>query len=78
MVLMRVAIASSPQGRHRLAHSMRDLSGALAELAHAPGDRATRQSAADRALAIVRRFADSDAAADTSLAAAGMAPGGCG
>jgi hypothetical protein len=73
MVLMRVAIASGAQGRHRLAQMVRELSGALAELAQAPGDRATRQSAADRALAVAREFADSDAAANAPLAAAGMA-----
>src|SRR6185295_16149376 len=73
MVLMRVAIASSAQTRQRLAPSMRELGGALAELAQAPGDRAIRQSAADRALEVVRRFADTDPVADAPLAAADMA-----
>jgi hypothetical protein len=73
MVLMRVAIASGAPGRHRLAPGIRELSGVLAELAEAPGDRATRQSAADRALAVARRFPDGDAAADAPLAAAGLA-----
>jgi hypothetical protein len=73
MVLMRVAIASGAPGRQVLAPSMRELSGALAQLAEAPGDRATRQSAADRALAVARRFTDGDAEADAPLAAAGLA-----
>lgn len=73
MVLMRVAVASSAQERHRLAPGVRELSGALDELAQAPGDRATRQSAADRALGVVRRLTGSDAAADAPLAAARMA-----
>jgi len=73
MVLMRVAVAAGAPGRHRLAPGMRELSGALAELAEAPGDRATRQSAADRALAVAGRFADGDAAGDAPLAAAGWA-----
>jgi hypothetical protein len=73
MVLMRVAIASGAQARRRLAPSMRELSGALAELARAPGDRATRQSAADRALDVVRELPEGDAAANAPLAAAGMA-----
>jgi hypothetical protein len=73
MALMRVAIASDAQGRERLAPSMRELSGALAELAEAPGDRASRQSAADRALAVARPLANSGAAADAPLAAAEVA-----
>jgi hypothetical protein len=73
MVLMRVAIASGPHGRRRLPRSLRALSGALAELAEAPGDRATRQSAADRALVVVRQLPDRDAAESDPLAAAGMA-----
>jgi hypothetical protein len=73
IVLMRVAVASGAQGRDRLAPSIRQLSAALAELAEAPGDREIRQSAADRALAVSRPFADSGTAADASLAAADVA-----
>jgi hypothetical protein len=73
MVLIRVAIASDMDARHRLPASVRELSGALRELAHAPGDRAARQVAADRALDVVRHFPDGDDPANASLAAAGMA-----
>jgi hypothetical protein len=73
MALMRIAIALDTDGRQRLAPSMHELSGALAELAEAPGDRGIRQAAADRALAVARPLAGGDTAADPLLAAAEVA-----
>jgi hypothetical protein len=73
MALMRVGVDLGVDGRHRLANSMRELAGALAELAGAPGDRAIRQSAAERALAVVRELPDGNAAVNASLAVEGMA-----
>jgi hypothetical protein len=73
LVLMRVAIASGEHGRDRLPSTMRELSGVLAELAEAPGDRTARQQAADRALDVVRQFDNDDATTNPPLAAAKMA-----
>ena len=44
----------SPPQRRRLAPGVRELAGAIADLARAPGDRPTRQRAADRALDLAR------------------------
>jgi hypothetical protein len=48
---------------------VRELAGAVADLAEKPGDRPTRQRAADRALAIARRAADSAPQSQAALAA---------
>lgn len=50
LLLTRTALAMSPPQRRRLAPGVRELAGAIADLARAPGDRPTQQRAADRAL----------------------------
>jgi hypothetical protein len=57
LLLTRTALAMSPPERRRLAPGVRELGGAIADLARAPGDRPTRQRAADRALDLARRAA---------------------
>src|SRR5215211_6988436 len=59
LLLTRTALAMSPPERRRLAPGVRQLAGAIADLARAPGDRPTRQRAADRALDPARRAASS-------------------
>ena len=49
---------------------MRDLADALADLASSPGDRATRQEAADRALELARRLATGDTLSEAEAVAA--------
>ncbi|MGC9666121.1 FUSC family protein [Planosporangium sp. 12N6] len=73
LMLTRTVMAISPRERRRLVPSVRELVGALTALAKKPGDRATRQHAADRALDAARRLADIDTPADSALAAAIMA-----
>jgi hypothetical protein len=55
--------------RRRLAPSVQELAGAVADLAKKPGNRPTRQRAADRALAIARRAAGSAPQSQATLAA---------
>jgi hypothetical protein len=50
VMLARTAMATTDQERPSLAPATRHLATALAEVARDPGDRATRQAAADRAL----------------------------
>ena len=57
LMLTRTTLAMNASDRQRLAPSVRELAGAVADLAKEPGDRPTRQQAADRALAIARRIA---------------------
>jgi hypothetical protein len=52
-------MAMSPPQRRRLAPGVRELAGAIADLARAPGDRPTQQRAADRALGLAPRAASS-------------------
>jgi hypothetical protein len=59
LLLTRTALAMSPPQRRRLAPGVRELAGAIADLARAPGDRPTQQRAADRALDLARRAASS-------------------
>jgi uncharacterized membrane protein YgaE (UPF0421/DUF939 family) len=74
MMLTRAALAADSEERRRLAPSVRELSGALAELAEAPGDREARQSAADCALRVGRRATHRDVAAgEAPVAAAAIA-----
>jgi hypothetical protein len=49
VMLARTAMATTDQERPSLAPATRHLATALAEMARDPGDRATRQAAADRA-----------------------------
>jgi hypothetical protein len=57
LMLTRTMLAMDAPDRRRLAPSVRELAGALSDLAEKPGDRPTRQRAADRALALARRAA---------------------
>jgi hypothetical protein len=59
LLLTRTALAMSPPERRRLAPGVRELAGAIADLARAPGDRQTRQRAADRAVHLARWAASS-------------------
>jgi hypothetical protein len=54
LLLTRTALAMSPLERRRLAPGVHELAAAIADLARAPGDRPTRQRAADRALDLAR------------------------
>jgi hypothetical protein len=54
LLLTRTALAMSLPERRRLAPGVRELPAAIADLARAPGDRPTRQRAADRALDLAR------------------------
>lgn len=54
LMLARTAMATTPQQRTTLAPSLRELAEAIADLAMQPGDRPTRQRAAERALELGR------------------------
>ena len=58
LLLARTASAADASQRDRLAATVRELADALDELAKEPGDRAARQRAADRALAVARGLGD--------------------
>jgi hypothetical protein len=73
LMLTRTAIGTSVPERRRLVPSVRELSGALADLAKEPGNRAIRQGAADRALAVTSTLAGDDAHTGSYFAAAVMA-----
>jgi hypothetical protein len=60
LTLTRMAMAADRDSRRGLAPHVRELSDALADLAALPGDRSTRQAAADRALAIARGLTRAD------------------
>ena len=70
LMLARAAMAMSPAERRWLAPSVRVLAAAMTDLAGDPGDRATRQRAADHALDLARRVAGHDAPSQSPLAAA--------
>jgi Fusaric acid resistance protein-like len=69
LMLTRTMLAMNAPDRRRLAPSVRELAGAVADLANKPGDRPTRQRAADRALAIGRRAASGAPQSQATLAA---------
>jgi uncharacterized membrane protein YgaE (UPF0421/DUF939 family) len=69
LLLARTALIMSPPERRRLAPSIQELAGAIADLARAPGDRSTRQRTADRALALVHSVAGSPPRPQAALAA---------
>jgi uncharacterized membrane protein YgaE (UPF0421/DUF939 family) len=69
LLLARTALTMSPAERQRLAPNVRELAGAIADLARAPGDRPTRQRAADRALDLARWVADNPQPSQAALAA---------
>jgi uncharacterized membrane protein YgaE (UPF0421/DUF939 family) len=60
LLLTRTASAAQASERERMAATVRELAAALDELAEEPGDRATRQRAADRALKVARGLRDAD------------------
>lgn len=70
LLLTRTALAMSPPQRRRLAPGVRELAGAIADLARAPGDRPTQQRAADRALDLARRAASSSGQYQPAVTAA--------
>jgi hypothetical protein len=70
LMLIRTAIAIDPPERKVLASGVRKLARALADLARTPADRATRQQAADHALAVARQHLDRSLPSDSTLAAA--------
>jgi uncharacterized membrane protein YgaE (UPF0421/DUF939 family) len=72
LMLTRTAMATRPSQRTTLAPGVGQLARAIADLAVQPGDRATRQRAADRALDLARWVIDHGAAvpAESAMAAA--------
>jgi hypothetical protein len=73
LALTRAALAADPAFRRELAPSVRELAEGLAALAGRPGDRATRQDAADRALQVARRLFAGDKPTDAEAVAATVA-----
>ena len=69
-MLTRIAMATDPPERSKLAPSVRELSSVLAGLAEGPGDRANRQRAADRALALAHALIGIPTSPDSMLTAA--------
>jgi hypothetical protein len=69
LMLARTMLGVNAPDRRRLAPSVRELAGAVADLAEKPGDRPTRQRATDRALALARRAAGSAPQSQATLAA---------
>ena len=69
LTLARALAATSEAEGSRFAPIVRDLADVLGDLAAAPGDRATRQRAADRALAVVRRLDGTRTPSESTLTA---------
>jgi Fusaric acid resistance protein-like len=67
LMLARTLAAAPESERRRFAPAVQGLADALVELAADPGNRATRQRAADGALRLTRPLADSAAAAGSTL-----------
>jgi len=72
LLLARFAPSLTPSERQAVEPSVRGLAGVLDELAHEVGDRETRQSAAERALAVANAVSGADALAGSTLAGAVM------
>jgi Fusaric acid resistance protein-like len=70
ITLTRTAMATDQAYRRRLAPRVNELADALADLAGTPGDRSTRQEAADGALDVVRRVASGYTSSDAEAVAA--------
>lgn len=70
LALARTAMAVDPASRRRLAPRVRELAAALADLALRPGDRSTRQEAADRALEVARQLATGGTPSEAEAVAA--------
>jgi hypothetical protein len=69
LLLARTALIMGPPEGGGLAPCIRELAVAIGDLATAPGDRATRQRAADRALALARSVAASPPRSRATLTA---------
>jgi uncharacterized membrane protein YccC len=70
LMLGRTAVAANADDRQTLAPSVREFAHVLSDLAREPGDRATRQGAADRALQVTREHEGSNTSLDASMTAA--------
>jgi hypothetical protein len=70
LMLTRTALVTPPPDRARLASTFRELGDVFAELAKDPGDRATRQAAAEQAVLVKRRFEHENAPPGSALGAA--------
>jgi hypothetical protein len=68
LTLARTAMSMRPDEREGLAADVRELAGAVADMAGAPGDRKVRQSAAERAAYVARRVASAVQAPSPSRA----------
>jgi hypothetical protein len=68
--LVRAAMATDQACRRQLAPHVHNLADALGDLARGPGERSTRQEAADRALGVARRLAATDTPSDADAVAA--------
>jgi len=70
LTLTRAAMATDTACRRRLAPRVHELADMLVDLAGSPGDRSTRQEAADRALEVARRLATGDSPSEAEAVAA--------
>jgi uncharacterized membrane protein YgaE (UPF0421/DUF939 family) len=70
LLLARTVTATSPPEQRSLAPSVHEVAGALAALARRPGDRPTRQRAADCALAVATEITGRRVPPEWALAAA--------
>jgi hypothetical protein len=73
LALTRTAMASDAAWRRRLAPRVAELADALGTVAGGPGERSTRQEAADRALEVARRLATGDPPSEPESVAAMVA-----
>lgn len=72
-VLLARVVAADTVACAPLAPSVQRLAEAVREMAADPGDRATRQAAADHGLAVARSLSDADPSVDPAMAAAVLA-----
>ena len=70
LTLTRTAMATDETFRRRLAPRVAELADALAEVAGTPGERSSRQNAADKALDVARRLNSGDMPTDAEPVAA--------
>ncbi len=70
LTLTRTAMATDETFRRRLAPRVAELADALAEVAGTPGERSSRQNAADKALDVARRLNTGDMPTDAEPIAA--------
>ena len=68
VMLVRAAFADQLPDRRQFAEAIDTLADVLEAVSRTPGDRDTRQTAADRALAVARDFGQIDAPAGSSIA----------